>query len=204
MAVPRDTSPLSSRRDRAWRASRSPPAAGRRLTARGNAGSTAALGLRRVPRTSQYAGPARQQEACLPGARPRRWAGARRAGGSPAALYPEPRSGGRSGSGAARPVGELSPSRPRLPARRPHPPGSRPRGGRAASAEGAVPPRRARSVCFPCPTDVSQNIGHMFSGNKLGMSANTLGLRWLFQLPHGRLGGGGYHLALALTPQKGG
>lgn len=62
---------------------------------------------------------------------------------------------------------------------------------RAAPAEGAAPPRRARSVCFPYPTDVSQNIGHMFSGNKLGTSANTLGLRWLFQLPHGRRGAGG-------------
>lgn len=60
-----------------------------------------------------------------------------------------------------------------------------------------------RSVCFSSPTDVSQNIGHMFSGNKLGMSANTLGLRWLFQLPHGRLGREGvstFHPAVAPSP----
>lgn len=60
-----------------------------------------------------------------------------------------------------------------------------------------------RSVCFPSPTDVSQNIGHMFSGNKLGMSANTLGLRWLFQLPHGRPGREGastFHPAVASPP----
>lgn len=70
------------------------------------------------------------------------------------------------------------------------------------------PPRRGRSpaqrsVCFSSPTDVSQNIGHMFSGNKLGMSANTLGLRWLFQLPHGRLereGVSTFHPAVAPSP----
>lgn len=65
-----------------------------------------------------------------------------------------------------------------------------------------------RSVCFSSPTDVSQNIGHMFSGNKLGMSANTLGLRWLFQLPHGRFGREGvstFHPAMApSTPIRGG
>lgn len=43
----------------------------------------------------------------------------------------------------------------------------------------------------------------MFSGNKLGTSANTLGLRWLFQLPHGWQGWG-EHLAVAPTPQTGG
>lgn len=60
-----------------------------------------------------------------------------------------------------------------------------------------------RSVCFSSPTDVSQNIGHMFNGNKLGMSANTLGLRWLFQLPHGRLereGVSTFHPAVAPSP----
>lgn len=70
------------------------------------------------------------------------------------------------------------------------------------------PPQRGRSpaqrsVCFSSPTDVSQNIGHMFSGNKLGMSANTLGLRWLFQLPHGRLereGVSTFHPAVAPSP----
>jgi hypothetical protein len=70
------------------------------------------------------------------------------------------------------------------------------------------PPRRGRSpaqrsVCFSSPTDVSQNIGHMFSGNKLGMSANTLGLRWLFQLPHGRLereGVSTFHPVVAPSP----
>ena len=72
---------------------------------------------------------------------------------------------------------------------------------RAAPAKGAAPPSRAISVCFSCLTDVSQNTGHMFRGNKLGMSANTLGLRWLFQLPHGRLGGWGCHLARAPTPK---
>lgn len=141
----------------------------------------------RAPRPPTTPGHAREREAHLergcagsPGPRARR---------SPAALYPQPWA-------AAEPRafghwrGEHSPSRLQLRARRPHPPGS-------GSAAAAQPQRRgplpsaARSVCFPCPTDVSQNIGHMFSGNKLGTSANTLGLRWLFQLPHGWQGWGG-------------
>lgn len=77
-------------------------------------------------------------------------------------------------------------------------------GSPAAPAKGAAPLRRTLSVCFSCPTDVSQNIGHMFRGNKLGMSANTLGLRWLFQLPHGRIGGGGLPPCVAPDPQIGG
>lgn len=86
--------------------------------------------------------------------------------------------GQRRGSAGERP--------PPGPAPRLAAPPSRPRpSSRTAPAKGAAPPRRALSVCFSCPTDVSQNIGHMFSGNKLGTSANTLGLRWLFQLPHG-------------------
>lgn len=119
-----------------------------------------------------------------PGAAP--GAPASRARGSPAALYPKPQA-------AAEPRahghwrGERSPSRLRLLARRPHPPGFGPAAAAQPQRRGPLP-SAARSVCFPCPTDVSQNIGHMFSGNKLGMSANTLGLRWLFQLPHGRLG----------------
>lgn len=119
-----------------------------------------------------------------PGAAP--GAPASGARGSPAALYPEPRAAAeRRAHGRWR--GERSPSRLRLPARWPHPPGSGPAAAAQPQRRGPLP-SAARSVCFPCPTDVSQNIGHMFSGNKLGMSANTLGLRWLFQLPHGRLG----------------
>jgi hypothetical protein len=139
--------------------------------------------------------------------------------GSPALATRRSRPHGSPGCGglrtacalAATPRGERSSALPlpapgsglRLPAPRPHPPGSGPRGRRTAPAEGAAPPRRARSVCFPCPTDVSQNIGHMFSSNKLGMSANTLGLRWLFQLPHGRLGReGGLPPSLGPCPPK--
>lgn len=108
------------------------------------------------------------------GAPPRR--SARIPGAAPS---PEPRAGGRLRRRGFR-LGA---------ARRAPPPGSRLRSPAAAAQRqrrGPLP-RAARSVCFPCPTDVSQNIGHMFSGNKLGTSANTLGLRWLLQLPHGPL-----------------
>lgn len=153
----------------------------------------------RVPRPPTTPGRALEREAHLergcagsPGPRARR---------SPAALYPEP-------PAAAEPRaqghwrGEPSPSWLRLRARRPHPPGSGPAAAAQPQRRGPLP-RAARSVCFPCPTDVSQNIGHMFSGNKLGMSANTLRLRWLFQLPHGRLGRRGRcHLAAAPSPNR--
>lgn len=68
---------------------------GPRLTAKGDAGSTAAGGLRRVPRAPrrvprapQHVGPAHEQEAYLERGRAA-GAGARRARRSPAALYPE-------------------------------------------------------------------------------------------------------------------
>lgn len=157
---------------------------GPRLTAKGDAGLLRGSRPRRVPRVPQSTRP-RARAGGSPGARLRRKSQAPPARRALAALYSgcgRLRGRRRSGSGAARRA-----SAPLL-APQPHPPGPGP--------EDAQPWRRgplpcaARTVCFPCPTDVSQNIGHMFSGNKLGMSANTLGLRWLFQLPHGRLGGG--------------
>nr|CAI9713314.1 unnamed protein product [Rangifer tarandus platyrhynchus] len=74
-----------------------------------------------------------------------------RARGSPAALYPEPRAAAeRRAHGHW--CGERSPSRLRLPARRPHPPGSGPAAAAQPQRRGPLP-RSARSVCFPCPTD---------------------------------------------------